>query len=406
MAKRCATGFFVFLLACFSPGKASVYLSPEIPDSTTLQLHYRLYAGTESVPGKFARKLILGGYLNHALKQDTYNQLSDNNNLAGLDISRGMDFYFDARESGWQWSAHFSTHQLHELSFSRSSFHLLFFGNAPSIGKEYPFNFHYRELSYQLWQGGIHYRSQGHYAGVRLGPASGSSYFSGQVESGSLYTHSNGQYMDLMLQGQLHWSDTAMDKTMFGGTGMAGSITYGYETQEQKVFISLDNLGVISYRMHISSDQDSMWHYEGVEANLLEMDEVHLAVTRDSLLAWSDIQYNGSNQQVLLPASIKFAFVQGFQNHRYSVGLYGNYPLFCLARPRIWIVPGWQINPLWKLTGMVAHGGYSGLTTGLGVNATFENGLTIRLESSNLLTMWHKDLPATAGLIINASKSF
>ncbi len=405
MAKRIATGSILFLLTWLSTAMPGTYRPLGPPDSTALQLHYGLHGATDAVPGKFAGKVLFGGYLDHALKQDAIDRLGDNHNLFGMKASWGMDFFSPVKGSPWQWSVHLSAHQLKELSFSRSAFHLVFFGNKPSTGEAYPFSLQYRELDYQLFQGGIHYRHNRHYGGIRLGPASGTYYFSGHLEEGTIYTHSDGQCIELMMQGHLHWSDTAGNKGFFRSSGLAGSITYGYETKNQKAYIALENLGVIMYNTHFNSNIDSTWHYKGVEANFFEDNNMQLNVNRDSLLSWSGARHNG-RQQVLLPASLRVSFVHGIQDYRYSVALYGSYPLFSLARPQIWVVPGWKIHPNWKVMGVVSYGGYGALTTGLGLRASLQYGLDMELVSNNLMGMWLNNHPAAAHALVRVHKAF
>ncbi len=361
--------------------------------------------GSSDLTTEFLKAIYFDGFIEHDIKQNAFDKLEKHDNIAGLQSLSSFQFIFPTIDSNWSWSAEIGGGRFSELSFSRSAFDLAFFGNGQSIGKEYPFEIHYRNFFYQFFQGGIHYHNGRHLAGFAVGPVSGSYLLDMGIHDASIFTATDGSYIDLHGEISMRWSDTTEKHDLWRGTGIALDAWYGMQTKDQRFYVKLDNFGYINFRNNnIKASTDSVWRHEGVQFDIFDNKEVGFTINEDSLKNITGLTRSG-DYMLMLPASIELAFEQGFQRHRFMLGIYGKYSLYSLGRPQIHVMPGWRFSSPVKAFMNFSLGGYSGFRTGLHLRAALGRGFGIRLGSHSLAGIWMDNNTAAFDFYITLYKN-
>ncbi|MFO8053843.1 MAG: hypothetical protein R6U19_01590 [Bacteroidales bacterium] len=387
---------FILLLPT---ANAQVWSPFDIRGQASLRTTFCFDLGANSLNMGFVKASYRGGFLEEEVRSNALNALNTENNIAGIRGHTSFLLTIPIKESLWHWSLKGTAAQFRELSFSRSVFDLVFFGNEASLGQEYPFAMHYRNLHFQYLQAGLHYTHQRHIAGLAAGPVSGSYLFDLKLNNASIFTAADGSFIELKAQSKLHWSDTTESKSLWQGKGINATLYYGYQSNHQKAYLLLEDFGFLRFNTHISDDTDSSWHYNGVPLDLFGQETASFSVNQDSIQKWTGLS-EAESHRLMLPSSLNLGFEQSIRDEHFTLGVYGKYYFYSFASPQITIVPGWKVHPNWKVFASVSSGGYDGLTSGLHLKGNINNELGLMIGSKGLSEIWFDQSPASAGFYL------
>ncbi|MCF8217808.1 MAG: hypothetical protein K9J21_02380 [Bacteroidales bacterium] len=398
----------IVLLALLMGNAVSGYAQEWSPftlqDKPGIRIGQNINFQTNTLPANFVKEVWQSNHLTHQIKTAALNNLQTLDNLAKLENKTTLQFTHPLKDSSFIFSTRITNQQFGEMSFSKTTFQLAFFGNSTSIGQKVPLDFHYRDMALQTMQLGLHYKGKKHIAGIELGPVSGSYMFDFELNDGYIYTQEDLSGIEAGGEAIATWSDSTGKRDLWSGTGISAAIYYGYKSKDHQFYIMLDDFGLINFQNNDISDQtDSTWNYSGVNYNIFEQDEVIFNINQDSVQQWTNLKKAG-NKRYMLPSALRFGLKQQFENRKFFLNILGKYHLYSFARPELKIIPGWTLNQTWEIMASMSHGGYSSLNAGLHIKSKFENGWHLAIGSNNLAGMWFNNHPAAMDVYLTICK--
>lgn len=364
---------YLFAFSCLlSAHLAQGQLSPMSPDSTnqfSITGDAGLYATT--LPLNLSNKFIYGGFIGTTIKDNAQRKLKSNNKLA-IETTGKFSYLsksktiFGVKDAFW--GIEIGTQVLSYNNYSDDLFKLVFYGNDPYAGGNLELA---KTRSNSVWYhnigitGGLTLKNKGKFDNVHLSITP--SFLAGvlrqdfELNKGNFLTETNGEYIQFDFEGNYTASDSLYDA--FSPKGYGAKIDLGVllESKNNKIGISITDLGLISWTNKLNYSLDTNFTFGGVEIE----DIFSIEDTLISVAEFKDSTFtnNASKSTNALPMLASVYFEHSFSDEL----VLKNWLKYRLVSGYIPFLMS-QINYQKSgFTGGVsaAYGGYTGLQAGV-----------------------------------------
>ena len=392
----------------------------ELEKKKKIVLHGNAYAASNAITNELTGKLFLGGFIDEAIKDNISEKLLLKDNRFGFELDYGVSYYSNSASTfgigGMSWYGGIFNRSIINTNFPRDIFELTFRGNktfagsTASIGK-----FNLNAYTFQQIQAGVifdHEGESGTSTTLNVGAAllKGQNYISMNINRGSLFTESNGEYLDIRLDMDAAFSDTSQSGlAAFNGIGGAFNIGLHYLSEKiGGVQLEISDIGFI--RWNKKSHQfnvDSSYHFEGIEVNNI-FNAGGLALNiRDSLPDYLGVKSERTSVLSLLPLKVRLMHKIYLSQIKSELSL-GLQQIFFNANytPLVFARLNYRSNSYWQVMSLISWGGYSKLNAGLALVLDLPGNFNLYLHSDYIIESLLAKHPATKGLYIKLTKEF
>lgn len=319
------------LLACFFlTGKLSIANSgdsigntrillrdlPEIDGKARIHLHAEASVNSTALPAAFSNAFLFRKHLEREAVNRYSAALHANQNRIGGFVHSGGSYFWTPGNS---WKANhafagisYAYFQGISLNFSKNLFDLAMKGNAGFAGTVVDFNnSNFYSIQYQTLKANYLKKYKNMYFRFALGLIQGFSSNEIRLEKASLFTASEGEYMDLGIKGQFTQSARADNRIGNGlpSSGPVGDFAMQWKGKHLFWDFSVEDAGFINWTEKTQMSQvDTSFRFSGIRIdNLFQINSSNL--TGDSLKeALRGIRQTG-RQMTASPARTKAGIV-------------------------------------------------------------------------------------------------
>ncbi|MDQ3141505.1 MAG: DUF5723 family protein [Bacteroidota bacterium] len=360
-----------------------------------------LFAGSDALSNSLFTTLLKGQFLDTKLKNESLILMDDKNN-AGLQWHSTIEFtksqvnFLGLKNADWSLSL--SNHNSIEARFNKDLYELFFFGNAPFENRLAKFqDLEFINLNYQMIETGFKQWTSRFGFGLKVAYVNGHAYLDLETTRGSLFTATNGTYLDLDLKLESKMSNP--DKIDFGsmnGQGAALSIFGGFKFNENaSVSLDLDRIGFISWNAESQKRSiDTMVHFEGIVVNNL-LDSIYVDIKSTEEIKNEFIKIQPSQKfKTSLPFHVTLKYDQFIFNHKihWSTQLaYYNSKIntpYVETKLNYFLFPGFCFGPV------LGFGGYSKWNAGIQTSVLILKTLYIHANAASLVNLLNQEKPA------------
>ena len=384
---------FLFMLFSISKDINSQYNS-EFLKYSDYGKHVSLYSESEfnsnSINNDFLDKIIFGGFIADATKQNVSKKIKDMNYFGG-NFNYGINVFFGKDSSKFKWVLGLKDQQFANSNFTRDFFNIAFYGNTMYKGKTAYFDnssiaySHFQELKFGFIVGND---STGKTAAA-LSVLKGQNMFQfGALGTNSLFTASDATQLDLNANFTMHTSNVA--KNNFNAiNGIGFSIDLFAETPytsflgKSKFILNVSNFGFINWNKNTKNySVDSLFHFSGFAINSIHdlKDTTLNAINKDTLV--NHITHlTSAKYNLMLPMNLVLIHQIDF-SERFSLRtgirhiFNGNYKPFLFAEAK------YTFKSDLNFGGLLAFGGYGKLTLGSFVEYNFKKMWLLKIGSN------------------------
>lgn len=322
----------LFILYCSFSVKAQnyEYLSERILPDKLITIGVSAYQdlASDGITSGFFKDYIAGGYIEEEIKDEAIRHLQGTNRaivrfggnaMAKLSL-KGRDLKL---------TFNLDYHSFNEVLFNRDIFILYFKGNKNFEGANAALTpFVVERTDFTSFKFGIEKKYKALKFAFKLGLCSGLDYLSLNAEQGSLFTATEGRYVDLqMMLKSYNWAGAKSTLWNQNSVGVVaeGSLNIDF-TDRLGLQLNLKNLGFIDWSGSIQERiVDTLYRYNGIEINnLLDSFSIHV---KDAEEIESDFvrTTDGLDRSSQLPAEWSASIAwKGLNEHLYlSMGIGG-----------------------------------------------------------------------------------
>ncbi len=350
-----------------------------------------------TLTNEFIGQFYKGSYLSDNLRTRISNRL-DKRNTAGYSLDAGLYYFFapTTYKDNFGYYIGIEEHSLAELSFKKSFFDLVFFGNEPYSDQFVKFdNMQLNVLSYQQVKAGVFkvYKAKKgiHQLGWGFGFNIGQNNLRIDVNKASLFTQKNGEYVALDMDMDVKKTDS--NRTSFGsfnGYGGVMEFSYNYTDLKNHEFqFRLTNLGYIRWDQSPENfTRDTTIKFDGYDADIFNLDQPMFSSNFGDSIAQELI---GSDNQATyvtkLPMEIDMIYTYHIGDTHFSVTAEAKHKFFSVYRPFLSFSPGYRIFVKKSYIGIypvITYGGYGSWNAGLNLSLQLKQHTFIQLGTSTL----------------------
>ncbi len=364
---------------------------------TEVGTNFYSYLGSNSTSNKFVSALYNSKFIDDNLKNSAHLK---NKNILGSDLKASC-YVATMPDSMWGLSNFgyrigLSQRQFRSFNFSKDSYNLIFFGNKQFAGESVNFdNTRLRSIDYQKLELGIfkNYHENNTKVNIYFGfnILKGQQLQSLNINSGSLYTSIDGDYLNLNTKFSYFTSDQSNKQfSDFNGIGISCDAFFVIKNTKSNLTFTFasEDLGYISWaKKSYLAGVDTSIHFDGVEiTNIMNVAQENLqGMSKDSLM---NILYSKNDTvpfKLSIPEKLSFEIkkeLTGFINSA-TIGL--NY-IFDVGQPipQFYAMQTAQIKK-WLNIGIIEnYGGFSGFNAGIYFQIITNKNLIAIISSGNL----------------------
>jgi hypothetical protein len=391
--------------------------------------HMYFYAdfdmNSAGLTNRFIGDLYYGRTIPYSLRSNISHNLGDKD-LAGYRLDAGLYYFFSPNDFKKKFGYYIGVeeHSMMELSFRKSFFDLVFFGNEDY--KDQFVKFDNMKLNIMDWQQlkfgvfkAIHKNDRVHQLGFGLAFNKGQRHMCVDLHKGSFFTQKDAEYVALDVDMDVYHTDSANNSiTDVNGYGVSLDLSYNYTDKHENEFqLRVSNIGYIRWdKVPDNFTRDTTFKFEGFNVDLLSLNSpVFDSTTVDSITG----AIYGSNRKqgysVRLPLDIDAIYTYHFPPGNLSLTAEFRYRFYSLYRAYFEVKPGysWLIKCAKKKTGeqkatgrisigifpMICYGGYGLYNAGLDISMNFRQKLLIGIGTRTLNSMMAPS--SSAGLSAN-----
>ena len=276
MRKLISILFLLTSCSVFAQQLNPAFIIQEEGQNHIIKGDFEAYHSSGDLKNDFTNKFIRGGFIDSTLKQSILNKLKEENRI-GAEINYGISYFNNKSQffglPQWGWCFGLSNFESYNLSFSKNSFELTFFGNKGFAGDTVelaPMNFNL--LRFQKFSFGIFNKSNN--SSIKLGIIKGEDFAQLETTSALLYTESTGAEINLALQESLIRSDTTNKGfASMNGIGFCTDLVFYLNIGKNRNVkfknpfkITLENFGFIHWNSGtLKQEIDTNYNYQGFE---------------------------------------------------------------------------------------------------------------------------------------------
>jgi hypothetical protein len=344
----------------------------EFPENkVNISTWFSAFSSSNAMPSAFTNAFIFPNFIDEELKSNVVKRLKSRNTFGG-ELSSGFAFNFVPDSVGDSKNTAlgiiYNAQLIQTAQFSPDLFKLIFKGNASYSDQVAGFNNSgYFAMSYQTLKFSFLQRSENIRFRISAGIARGLSTTQVKLNSGNVYTQSEGEYLDLAWKG--NYIQSTNGSNQFKNTPSFGpAIDLSLQVRIQSSgFLSLivQDLGFINWNQNTTRyERDTSFRFTGVQlSNLLSFSD-STAIIGDTLLnKLRGDQINTSFMQQL-PASFQVKYAQRITERWLATG-----------SVQYRLAPGYMPFSSVQLARNFKHNRSIGLTLSYGGYGKFQSGL-------------------------------
>ena len=273
-------------------------------------------------------------------------------------------------------------------------FRLVFYGNAPLAGSTLQLNglvanrlrYNQLQLGFNKLMGNndVQYMFGG---GISF--LQGLSHLAVVIDDGSIFTHEDGEYIDISIRMQAEHSDTGnLKSTAFNGIGFSTDLSFNYnKIGNFSINVYMADLGYITWAKNAQQlSMDTAFRYEGIVIpDILNFDEGVLSQNlQDSLTEDLTPDSQSKKYSTTLPMRFYLSFTKYLANSRVILTGGINHRLSSNYRLLLFLKGGYAIKPDFLASIYSSIGGYGKYNFGIEVNKSFNDRFQFILGSQSL----------------------
>ncbi|PKP51044.1 MAG: hypothetical protein CVT95_01740 [Bacteroidetes bacterium HGW-Bacteroidetes-12] len=352
--------------------------------------------GSNVMNNEMLNKFVFGGKIDKTIKNDVYNNLSNNNRLGGdLEYHLNVAIPFDtlAGKTNISLVVGLSQKEHADSKFSSDLFRFTFDGNKQFAGKTINIgNTDFSYFKYQQMNIGFisHKKKQGKMAteGAIVSFIKAEEHFAITVPRGSLFTEEYGREIDLDINYLYNTSDTA--KKGFGawnGFGVSTELFSQFFLKNgDKIHLGIKDLGFIQWnKQSLKYETDSLFHFEGIIVNnIFDLNDSLLSdISKDSLINSINTTQEKGSYSMALPTSFTIDYTKYINDKwQFNGGIY--YRILANYFPLFYTNTSYFVSQNFITRAHVSYGGYGKLNLGLALAYQLKNSYTLFLGSNNI----------------------
>lgn len=279
-----------------------------------------------------------------------------------------------------------------DASFSRDFIKLLLWGNSQFKGQTADLSgFAYNQLLYQQFQLGL--LKNVVFKTTKLSIGFGISFLKGQknlnilTHQAQLYTHPDGEYIELDIDYELKQTDTLTHNKLsaFNGLGTSADLFFSLNINETNIWkLSITDIGFINWNHTTNNFRvDTTLRFNGVEiANIFDMqDSIAFSTSPDSIVNDFTSSEN-NNYSIFLPFRLHLSYQKILNKFHILCG--ARYYFNANHTPYVYFKLNYFITKSFLVGSNLAYGGYGTIDAGLEIAKQFKSGFTAALGTNNL----------------------
>lgn len=350
---------------------------------------------SNAVNAEMLRFFLAGRYIDNDMKDRSLKRMRDINRL-GMDINADISF-FHKPDSGlgknWSYGINLGQRFLFGGQFSKDTYKLGFYGNAPYAGETLELGkLNARFLSYQYISLGFVKEFKGEKwhksLGFGLGLANANQFFSLSVPRGTLFTEQDGKYLDLDASYRISSNDASKNRYFYpNGFGLSGSLEFSMTDRKRHAFyLKATNFGVMRFNSFSNSRSlDTSLTFNGVEVdNVFGMNGDYLQNTLDSLATNFGGNVARGAELLPMPGTIEMGYSYTAIPRKLYLSALVDYTYFPGYVPRGTIRVTGVPDPFVSITGTFGYGGFGGFNGGVDLGFHFGEGWHFMLGTKSI----------------------
>ncbi|MBL4625586.1 MAG: hypothetical protein JKY42_10675 [Flavobacteriales bacterium] len=380
-------------------GQSSFTLQSYDSDSNKVNagIYGEIQYNSSAITNEFAQAFYQGEYLTDDIKRITTDRMTDFGRL-GLDINYGvytslrLNKFFGRNPYRLNWFLGVFNREHTDLSIPKYLFKLVFEGNKQFAGQTIDIGgFNFNLYQYQQIQAGLFFdNGLGQKIAVSASYLNGNKYLSYSVPDLNFYTSEIGDEISVDWNFQHHQSNGEnIGYTVPNGYGFSTDLMYQFsyssESDEDSYMkLEINDLGFINWSVESKTitSSDSVF-YDGY--HIKDIQEIHDSVLQDLTVDSIVGRYTYSKTgkfTTYLPTRISVNIRQQ-HSEKLAMNLGISYRINANYTPYLFFEEHFSLNPNIDIAGRLSYGGYSQLSVGINVRATF-NTLGLFLGSNNI----------------------
>lgn len=387
------------------------YYPKEIVQPTDWKFQFSAFAqqdaNSNTFTNEFFNEINKSGFINNDLVDKQVENMSGKI-LSGQITSIGLNVLINSKKMAGKRYYIFGFEHQHFLDsyIDDDLAKLLLQGNKQFAGEtiQIPDSRYYNNYFNQL-KGGIGFRiAKGetiqHFA-FTLGITTGQNYDYIEVNNSSIYTHPDGDYLDIAVNAHTKISDTVWAEVFqVNGWGLSTNMEYSFSKTNNFHFdVNVKNLGFINWNGNtFMGSVDTSFVYEGM--------------TMDTTSGQGDLpadySYNSLRNTIFknpesgsftgaLPMSVRMSVGKYFSKGKFYTGLNATYYPTLYAAYYLEFFGTWNFKDIFSLTPIVRYSEYEQLNFGLGVGLKIIDKIHINIGSAYLNSYFDKNANLGSG---------
>ena len=388
----------LFIVLLFSFGITSTLFSQKESDTSLPEKKLPSYFvganfsanyGSTNLTNEFLEKLLFGGRIEDRNKDKVLDK-TNNRNRFGVEVNYEVQFV-ELRDTlfkklpNFAYYLGFGSYNNISASYTRDLFSSVFYGNKQFENKTAVLGrSNFLSQKFEKLTVGLITRDLSTSFGVSL--IIGSRYDQVLLRKADMFTYPNGTDISLEYNGKVAFSDQENRANFMGFSGTGLGLDFMTKLQNNKYTVSVTNLGFLIWARNP--------HYSNTKINYafdgIEIDNVFQSST-EKIQTKAEALLPGLTSQAfvtILPTIIRFD--KNFDDEKTVQYIYGiRYKMFSNYLPSLYAGGSYQINPLMRIAGSMAWGGYAGLRIQTGFYYKYKQ-IQAGIETNNLTGIFLK----------------
>ena len=393
-------------ISLFSQNKLDYPYYPEYPSNNTdwkwkASFYWNEDVNSDALTNEFAGQINKSGYIDQSLISDQVENMNDKV-LTGQLRDIGFEAYINSSKNPGNKYFHIAVqHQMNlDTYLDDGLLKLILMGNKPFAGQTISIpNSSYTGLYFNQLKFGMGYITTSSSGGYHqfswdVGVTLGQNYNDLQLQNSSIYTHPEGDYLDIEASIQTKLSDTIWAEVyQVNGIGLATDLRYAYtKPGDFNIGIDLNNLGFIAWAGNTYNGSfDSTFTFNGIGIDSTGNGNIPDDYSSDGLRNLIFKDANSESFVTSVPINIRLTAGKFFSNEKLYAGIKAAYYPMLSAKFMMEGFITWNYNNKLFVTPLVMYSSYAKLNYGLGLGWKIHDKFHIQLGSAYLNSMFKND---------------
>lgn len=224
------------------------------------------------------------------------------------------------------------------------------------------------------------------------------------IESASVFTEQNGDFLELNVVAETQRGNTAWGN-LFTINGLGASVDLHYSILKDKDFyfaVNINNIGFINWnKSTFSANVDTSFSFTGIQNDTNNLDEIPNDFSTDNL---RDIVFENPNTSSFLqalPYDINLNAGKFIKEGKFYIGMNTHLYPSAIFNYRAEFFATWNMKNRFQLSPIIAYSSFAKLNVGLAIGFELWETFQIRAGTSYLNSMFISDSPVGQGGFIS-----